>query len=273
MRTPLTAIVAAALLAGSVAISPIAAGTATAQARQQTTNAELLRRLQALDAEIADIRARLGVVAPRPGISGGGGLSGEVETEIRSLTAKLERIEQTQRRMADDITRRLGDIEFRLNELEGNPTTGEVKPIAGPDDTASTDGGNAPIVAVSERNLLDQAANDVKQGRYDMAEERLQRFMRDYPESPLAGEAFYWMGQSAFTRGQTADAARAYLSGYNEDRQGEFAGQNLLQLGVALGKLGQTREACLTLREVRTQFAAEELAMKADEEADRLLCR
>ena len=43
---------------------------------------------------------------------------------------------------------------------------------------------------------------------------------------------------------------------------------------MTLGRLGQINEACLTLREVRTQFpsAPENIPAKADAEADELSC-
>ncbi|MEM7189194.1 MAG: tol-pal system protein YbgF, partial [Pseudomonadota bacterium] len=121
---------------------------------------------------------------------------------------------------------------------------------------------------------LDRAIADVKQGRFDQAEDRLRRFMNDYPGSPLTGTAWYWLGESQAVRGIQAEAARSYLNGYNADRVGFYAPHNLFKLGMVLGRLGQINEACLTLREVRTQFpnAPDGIPAKADAEADNLTC-
>jgi tol-pal system protein YbgF len=246
---------------------------------------DLRYRLDILDAELADIRARLGgqvgsaVRAPSGGT--GGGVSddriNQLEAEIRRLTASVEQMQNQLNRITSDATRRFGDIEFRLNELEGNPTDGSVQPLGG-GQTSSSIGSivanNAGAVSVSEQGDLDRAIQDVEQGRFDQAEDRLRRFLNNYQGSPLTGHAWYWLGESQFVRGQHAEAARSYLNGYNFERVGQQAPANLYKLGVTLGRLGQLNEACLTLREVSAQFpnAPDGLVGKAQDEAAQLTC-
>ena len=279
MRIPAARRASGILLAGAVAAAAAFAPTGDQAAAQGTwsgssSKEDLLYRLQILDAEIADIRARLGGLDT--GRAGGAatGDSAVLDAEIRRLTAQVERVEQAQRQMAAELTRRLGDIEFRLNELEGVPNDGAGAPPIGAEVLTEPQVATGPTVAVSERGDLDRAIRDVQQGRFDQAEDRLRRFMTDYPGSPLVGEAWYWLGESLFVRGIHAEAAKSYLAGYNSDRQGGHAAHNLFRLGVTLGRLGQINEACLTLREVRTQFpnAPENIPAKADAEADELSC-
>jgi tol-pal system protein YbgF len=280
MRIPAIRLAGGLLFAGALVIAAVAPAGDRAMAQGAWTGSsskeDLLYRLQILDAEIADIRARLGGLdTGRPGA--GGAASGDaavLDAEIRRLTAQVERIEQAQRQMAAELTRRLGDIEYRLNEIEGVPNDGTGPPPIGAEVLTEPQAAPAPSVAVSERGDLDLAIRDVQQGRFDQAEDRLRRFMNDYPGSPLIGEAWYWLGESLFVRGIHAEAAKSYLAGYNTDRQGGHAAQNLFRLGVTLGRLGQVNEACLTLREVRSQFpnAPDDIPAKADAEADALSC-
>lgn len=267
----LTAVLAASLL------------SAGAHAQQQqwsgSSSPEDLRyRLDILDAELADIRARLGgevgSIVRQP--SGGGGAVSDnrliqLESEIRRLTATVEQLQNRVERIASDATRRFGDIEFRLNEIEGNPTGGSVGAVGGPTQNPNTNT-NVAATSVAEQNALDRAAKDVQQGRFDQAEDRLRRFMNDYQGSPLTGDAWYWLGESQSVRGQNAEAARSYLNGYNFDRRGQRASANLLRLGVTLGRLGQLNEACLTLREVGTQFPNTAEVSKANAESSQLNC-
>ena len=254
-------------LGGAVAITAIVAVSGSVQAQSKD---DLLYRLQALDAEIADIRARLG------GVTGGStttGATGAIEAELRRLTARMEQIERAQRALRDDLGRRLADIEFRLNDLEGVPNDGKTKPLAGDlNAETTTNSTDTPAASVSERNSLNAAINDVNQGRYDQAEDRLRAFMREYSDSPLIGEAWYWMGQSLSIRGIYGQAAQSYLSGYNANKRGPLAADNLVGLGQSLGKLGQINEACLTLFEVKAQFPGTAGSTKADEVADELSC-
>jgi tol-pal system protein YbgF len=279
----------AAALAAAIGLLAAAPG---AHAQSGASAQELRYRLDQLDAELADIRARLGI---GPAVSGGGAaLSGsritELEGEVRRLTAMVEEMQNTQRRIAEEAARRFSDIEFRLTELEGGDIGGlePVPPLGGvrSDLGAGLDqgtsigqispqqGGQLAAVSIAEQGDLDRAAADVQQGRYDQAEDRLRRFLSDYPASPLSGDAWYWLGESQLVRGNAGEAARSYLSGYNADRGGPRAAHNLYRLGVALGRLGQVDEACLTLREVSTQFpsAPDNLVGKAQTEADALSC-
>ena len=264
------------VLAGS-----LLAGGAIAQQWSGSSSPEDLRyRLDILDAELADIRARLGgevgSVVRQPSSGGGGGAVSDnrliqLESEIRRLTSTVEQLQNRVERIASDATRRFGDIEFRLNELEGNPGAGSVGQLGGPAQNLNTNT-NVAATSVAEQGALDRAAKDVQQGRFDQAEDRLRRFLNDYRGSPLTGQAYYWLGESQSVRGQDAEAARSFLNGYNFDRRGPEAPANLLRLGMTLGRLGQLNEACLTLREVRTQFPNSAEVQKADSEARQLSC-
>jgi tol-pal system protein YbgF len=240
---------------------------------------DLQYRLSVIDAELADIRARLGV-AP----SAGGGATGaggdatlrlnRLEAELRKLTGKIEQMEFKQRSVAEDATRRFGDIEFRLTELEGGDISvlAPVLPLGGGGAGSVIAAG--PEVSISERGDLDRAIEDVEQGRFDLGEDRLRGFLTAYPGSPLRGEALYWLGESQFVRGAFQNAARSYLNGYSTDRGSAIAPKNLYRLGVTLGRLGQLNEACLTLREVRNQFPAgpADILNAADDESSALNC-
>ncbi|MEM9139204.1 MAG: tol-pal system protein YbgF [Pseudomonadota bacterium] len=254
--------------------SPVAQGTWTGSSSKE----DLLYRLGVLDAEIADIRARLGGVTGGntvPSITGTGGDTGAMENEIRRLTGKVEQLENQIRTLNNQVSNRLGDIEFRLNELEGVPNDGggTSQPLL-QNQGAQVESSNQQVASISERGDLDRAIGDVNQGRFDQAEDRLRRFLNSYPNSPMTGEAWFWLGESQFVRGNLVDASRSYLNGYNSERQGSYAPDNLYKLGVSLGRVGQVDAACSTLREVRSQFpsAARGIPGKADAEADQLSC-
>lgn len=270
---------AAAISAGGLAIAQVWTGSSSTD--------DLQYRLSIIDAELADIRARLGVApGQKPGqkpAGGTGGVAGDamvridrLEAELQRLTGLMEQIQFEQRRIAEDAAQRFGDIEFRLTELEGGDTSAipAVTPLGGIQQGGAPQVAVSPEVSVSERGDLDRAIDDVKKGRFDQGEDRLRQFLNAYPGSPLEGEAFYWLGESQFIRGAFQNAARSFLDGYNRNRTGPNAPNSLYKLGVSLGRLGQVSEACLTLREVRKQFPTgpAELLDAADAESRSLNC-
>ena len=236
------------------------AGPASSQLWTGTGSVDDLQyRLSVIDAELADIRARIGSAPSTGGGTGGGGDAmlrlDRLEAELRQLTGKVEQMAFEQRGVAEDAAQRFGDIEFRLTELEGGDTSAlpPVQALGGGGGTGAVVAAG-PEVSISERGDLDRAIKDVEQGRFDLGEDRLRGFLTAYPGSPLEGEALYWLGESQFVRGAFQNAARSYLDGYNSNRANVSAPRNLYRLGVTLGRLGQVNEACLTLREVGKQF-------------------
>ncbi|MGF1447158.1 MAG: tetratricopeptide repeat protein [Pikeienuella sp.] len=286
----------AALLSGALATGTWA--VAQTWTGSGDTVQDLQYRLGILDAELTDIRARLqalGATAPARPAAGGGAASGaalvqldRLEAELRRLTGQVEELAFRQRQIAEDATRRFGDIEFRLTELEGGDVgaLGQTAPLGGtqaapqrapvevdPVPSRRSAGTQSSPQNAGEAADLQLAVADIQQGRFDQGEARLLEFIDRYPGSDRTGEAQFWLGRSHFVRGAFSEAARRHLAGYNADRTGPMAARNLLQLGVTLGRLGQRSEACLTLREVSNQFPRDrEMVNAADAERDSLAC-
>jgi len=265
-----------------VALALSLAGPTRSQIWTGAGSADDLRyRLGVIDAELADIRARFGEAPATWGGRAPAAAGSDVtlrldrlEAEIRLLTGKIEQMQFDQRTVAKDAARRFGDIDFRLTELEGGDISAIAPVQLGGGQQTGPRVAAGPQVSISERGDLDRAIEDVKQRRFDIGEDRLRGFLTDHPGSPLKAEALYWLGESQFVRGAHQTAARSYLNGYNTDRAGPAAAQNLYRLGVTLGRLGQVSEACLTLREVRTQFPNDpaDILNAADAESNALNC-
>lgn len=253
-----------------IALAVALAAVSVPPAGAQNAVDNLRFRVSQLEAQIATMR----------GQAGGGANAAmlerldRIEQEVRELTGAVEEVAHRQRQIAEDARRRFGDIEFRLTELEGGDVAAlePPPPLGGEQQQAET--GPAAAVSISERDELDQAIADVEGGRYGQGADRLERFLRTYGSSPLRPEALYWLGESQLERGDHQSAARSFLQAYNADLDAATAPRALYRLGVTLGRLGQTQDACLTLEEVSAQYpnAPSELLSDAAEEADLLLC-
>ena len=261
---------AALLLLAAAALAPRAA---LAQAQDQEldrTLADIRQELSVLYVEIQRLNRELSTTGA-PGFS----LQGDfierqnlIEGELRRLTADVEELEFRVDSIAKDGANRLGDLEFRLCELEPDCDPSELglsPPLGGiPAEETSAEetppAGEAPepvfgaLLAEGERADFDAATAALDEGRYREAADGLLGFVGNYPGSPLAGEAHYYRGTALEELGEHEEAARAYLSSFSSAPDGPLASDALFALGLALDRIGQWEESCLILAEVPTRF-------------------
>jgi tol-pal system protein YbgF len=226
------------------------------------TLADIRQELSVLASDIAGLRAEL---APSQNSVGGAGTAGSVldrvnaiEQELTRLIGKTEALEIRVSRIVADGTNRIGDLEFRLVELEGGDlsTVGTTLPLGGESATApqrpSPDGG--ALLAVGERADFDRARDAFDAGDYPAAITRFGAFVEAYPGGPLTAEATFLRAQSHSALNEDSQAARAYLDVFNMAADGPFAAEALFRLGQSLGTLGQVQEGCLMFDEVSFRF-------------------
>ena len=100
------------------------------------------------------------------------------------------------------------------------------------------------------------------QGDFRAAADLFKTFAETYPGGPLTGDAGYLRGEALMKAGDVPGAARAWLDGFSAEPEGKRAADDLLELGKALGTLGQKTEACATLAEVPARFPTSAAAGK-----------
>ncbi|MEM9127992.1 MAG: tol-pal system protein YbgF, partial [Pseudomonadota bacterium] len=181
-----------------------------------------------------------------------------------------------------DGTNRIGDLEFRLVELEGGDLSAldGTSTLGGEDQTATAivaapttpSPADQGELAVGERADFDAASQALTDGDFQTAATMFAQFETSYPGSPLAPEAHLKRGQALEGLGDTREAARAFLASFTGDSEGAFAPEALYQLGTALGRLGQTDQACITLGEVGVRFPSSVSASDATQEMASLGC-
>lgn len=251
---------------------------AAAQDRQQTL-ADIRQELSILWVEIQSLKRELSTTGgPNVNIAGTSVLDrvSSMESELSRLTARTEELSNRVDRIVSDGTNRIGDLEFRLVELEGGDISrlGETTTLGGgampavtapavPPVVPGAPGGAGPELAMVEQTDFDRARAAFERGEYELASSDLLRFTEAYPGSPLTGEAHFWRGEALSAQGDASGAARAYLESFSGDPQGMMAADALLQLGLALDRLGQRQESCVMLGEVTARFPSSAASMEA----------
>jgi tol-pal system protein YbgF len=109
---------------------------------------------------------------------------------------------------------------------------------------------------------------------YGAAQVAFEEFLVRHPNSSLAGNAQYWLGETHYVRGAYKEAAVAFLKGYENYGNGNKGPDSLLKLALSLGKLQQTAAACSSLREMGTRYrnGPQNLLNRATTEMQRMRC-
>jgi tol-pal system protein YbgF len=247
-------------------------GPAIAQDRAQSL-ADIRQELTVLNGEIVRLRQELTSTGTASGNVGGTGMSqriDNIELELQRLTALTEGLQNRINSVVRDGTNRIGDLEFRLCELEEGcdiASLGETTSLGGEDlptapTPTPTTGGGAEL-AVGEEDDFRRAKEAFDAENYEIAVEQFQKFTDTYQGGPLTGVAHYLRGESLTRLGLDTSAARAYLESFSGSPNGDVAPAALLQLGLSLNRLGQGDEACITLGEVTARFPASPASIEA----------
>lgn len=271
-----------AAVALGLAVTPLAAQDNT------QTLADIRQELTVLYVSIQKLKVELNTTGGAATPSGGGSVLDRVialESEMTRLTAKTEELQHRIDTVVKDGTNTVGDLEFRLCELEPECD------IADLGDTPTLGGGDLPVVtgpslpatggeevggaelAVAEQDDFDTAKAALDAGDYAGAAEQFASYTETYPGGPLAGRANFLRGEALAQLGQVAEAARAYLASYSGEPNGPRSAEALLKLGAALGELGQTNEACVTLTEVGNRFPGTPAVAQAETARQALNCQ
>lgn len=261
-------------------------GPLPVSAQQDQTLADIRQELTFLYTEVQKLKRELSTTGTGGvNVAGASVLDrvGAMESELQRLTSKSEELENRINRIVADGTARIGDLEFRLVELEGGDlsTLGETTTLGGADQTTS----QAPALtapatptdqaslAVGEEEDFKRAQEALAAGSFRSAADLFASFNQTYPGGPLAAEAELRRGTALDKLGDTREAARAFLASFSTDPEGPMAPEALFELGRALGLLGQTQEACVTLGEVGVRFpGAAAIVANAEDQRSRIGC-
>jgi len=92
---------------------------------------------------------------------------------------------------------------------DANQANGSGEAAAGASSNGTSSGGTS-TAGNSAQQSYQKAFNYVKQHQYSQAVTAFDQFRKQYPQSPLVGNAYYWLGEIHYQQSQMPDAASAY---------------------------------------------------------------
>ena len=233
---------------------------------------EMSARMNAQNQLLDTVAARIAKIEESVGKSQGLlDLFREIEglkQELAKMRGQIEvlnnGIETTQKRQKDLYV----DLDTRLRRLETPPAASS---NVGDPASASAGAGSAPgagSTAASGANTAEARAYDAAQnlrriGNYQGAIVAFQNFIKQYPKSPLASSAQYWIGDSYYNMRDFRLAIanqRAVLKSYPDSAKVPDA---LLNIASSQAELGETAAARKTMEEIVAKHPSSDAAEKA----------
>ncbi|SNR25316.1 tol-pal system protein YbgF [Puniceibacterium sediminis] len=260
-------------------------------AQQAETLADIRQDLSVLYVELQRLRTELSTTGSSGMTVGGNTIDrvNTIESALQALTSKTEEIEYRIGRVVEDGTNRIGDMEFRLCEIEPGCDVGKLgstprlgggtaavtgaAPAAPAPDTAALPSSGSGELALSEENDFRRAQEALAKSDFRGAADLFAAFRETYPGGPLEAAALLGQGKALEGNGDTRGAARAYLDAYSGYPQSEVAPESLFRLGKSLGQLGSTQEACVTLAEVASRYPGASVVADAQGQMTALGCQ
>ena len=137
------------------------------------------------------------------------------------------------------------DLDRRMKTLEAHGAAG-----AGAGSAGSGDAGSGP----DDKDAYQSAFTLLKESQYDRAITAFQKFLASFPDSSLADNAQYWLGEAYYVNKSFPEALAAFQRVIDKYPQSRKRPDALLKIGYCQYELKQWDLANRTLTQVATQF-------------------
>jgi len=192
-----------------------------------------------------------------------------LQAELRTMRGEVELLQNESQGGKAQSRSLYGDLEKRIAALE---TLGGV----GAGSTAATSSAvNTPapgsaVVTSGEQASYDAAFSALKGSDYQRAISGFRNFVATYPNSPLASNAQYWLGEAYYVNKEYQNAIAAFQKVTTDWPDSRKAPDALVKIGFTQSAMGRNGDARVTLEDVVRRYPGTEAAQLATERLKRL---
>jgi len=186
-----------------------------------------------------------------------------LQAEVRDLRGQVEDLQNTTQELRKQQRDTYTDLDKRVAALEHGGAAG------GGGSAADTAGGGEGASA-TEQSIYGQAFDSLKAGNYSVAISGFEGFLKQYPTSPLAPNAEYWLGEAHYVNQDFAAAEGAFQAVLDKWPSSGKAPDAMLDLGNTQLSQGKTSKGRATLRQVISQYAGTDAATRAQKRLKQL---
>ncbi|BDU23085.1 tol-pal system protein YbgF [Dyella sp. GSA-30] len=214
----------------------------------------------------------------------------QLQQQVQQLQGQIEELQHQVQEAQDKNKAQYVDLDSRLGRLEkgGSPAAannpppatdtppaadngkpqGDVQVSASRPAAASSNGGNANPAGAQA--AYDAAFGAIRGGDYVKASRGFREFLQQYPDSNLAPNAYYWLGESYYATSNYPVALEAFQRLVSRYPQSDKAPDGLLKVAYTQIELKQNDAAKATLKSVPVKYPGSKAAGLAQERLRRL---
>jgi tol-pal system protein YbgF len=174
---------------------------------------------------------------------------GDASGHVDQLSGQIQALNDTM----DELKARLGKLSQQLDAIQSSQqnlnaqaATQQQQEQAPPPDV-----------------LYNNALRDYNAGKNDLATQEFSDYIKFYPNTDLAGNAFFYLAEIQYRQGNFQEAAKNYDQVLQNFPSGNKAAAAELKKGMALIELGQKDDGVKALRHVIQRFPRSNEALQA----------
>ena len=299
MRTKSIALAIIAVLVGAIGgsiLSPRPTGAVSREIIQlQEQMSQLLQGQQAMRSAIDSNNASLRTLVQQSldSVNALNAQMGTLQKNVQEATAnsgsKIDTMSSQTQGLSDnlsDVQARVGKLATQMNDIQstlqsidgrlaggatpgsapaGGGGTGTGAPLAAPTGGPPSGGGNglSSMPGISSDTLYQNALRDFTTGKYDLARQEFGDYVKQFPNTDLASNAQFYLGEISYQQGEYKDAIAQYNVVLTNYPQSYKQGASLLKKGLAEIEMGTKATGIRDLREVVRRFPGTDDARRA----------
>jgi tol-pal system protein YbgF len=173
-----------------------------------------------------------------------------IDKSIKELLSERDLLQARLLSLENEIK----DLKIKLSTLEKK---NEPKPV---DDVKKAE--EKP--EINPKKLYDDAISDLKEKRYSDSKNKLEKFIKDYPEHILIPSAYFYLGESYYGEKNFEEAILTYENFLKKYPENENTKKAMLKQALAFIEIGDKKTAKVILERLIEKFPKSNEAREAE---------
>ena len=185
---------------------------------------------------------------------------GDSATHVDQLAGQIQSLNDT----LDELKARLAKVSKQLEDMQSSQQSLAAQQSAQAQQDAAAKAAPPPDV------LYNNALRDYNGNKNDLAIQEFSDYVKFYPNTDLAGNCYFYLGEIQFRQGNYQQAAQSYDQVLQTFPTGSKAASAQLKKGFSLIELGKQEDGVVELRRVIQRYPKSNEALQARERLRKL---